>query len=128
MIAWPVLQARANADGEFRLHARFWEASICLQVTDNANATTIIIRDGAVASVVEGPAGDSTTADVLIAAPRTAWLQLLERVPRPFYQDLLGAVAHHGFTYTGAYAHARAYYPAVRRLIDLMRETRDGAL
>jgi len=128
MIAWSLLQARANADGEFRLHARFWDASVCLQVTDSAHTTTIVIRDGVVTSILHGSAAGSATGDVVIAAPRSAWLQLLQPVPRPFYQDLLGAVAHHGFAYTGAYAHARAYYPAVRRLIDLMRETRDGAL
>ena len=46
--------------------------------------------------------------------------------PRPFYQDLYAATIHHGFTAAGNRTHFCAYYPALRRLVELMREVKNA--
>jgi hypothetical protein len=48
---------------------------------------------------------------------------MLEPVPPPFYQDLFGAVAHHGFMFAGRIEDVGPYYPAIMRIIALMRTT-----
>ena len=68
----------------------------------------------------------AVAANLSIAAPREDWDALLEAVPRPFYQDLYPATVHHGFEVTGDTAHFCAYYPAIRRLIEIMREVNNA--
>jgi hypothetical protein len=46
---------------------------------------------------------------------------MLETVPQPFYQDLFGATVHHGFTLGGDIEDVGPYYPAIQRVIALMR-------
>ena len=57
----------------------------------------------------------------MVSAPTSEWQQFLERVPKPFYVDLWGAMTHHGFKASGDMESLYAYYPAVRRLFDIMR-------
>ena len=45
-------------------------------------------------------------------------------MPRPFYQDLYAATVHHGFSVSGDTLNYCAYYPALRRLVELMRDAR----
>lgn len=109
------LSEAANLDPEFRIAARLWTAAIRLE--RGGDAQLVRVEDGRIESV--GPAGDRP-GDVCIRGPVEGWQELLAELPRPFYQDLWGAVTHHGFEFDGD----NAYYPAVRRLIELMRETR----
>jgi hypothetical protein len=59
--------------------------------------------------------------DIVITAPVEDWKKFLERIPKPFYVDLFGATIYHGFRVGGDMASFYAYYPAVRRLFDIMR-------
>jgi hypothetical protein len=65
-------------------------------------------------------------ANLDIGAPETDWRAMLSPVPRPFYQDLHAATVHHGFHVTGDTKHYCAYYPALRRLIELMRDVHNA--
>ena len=47
-------------------------------------------------------------------------------MPKPFYQDLYAATIHHGFSVAGDTLDYCAYYPALRRLIELMRAERQS--
>jgi len=114
------LVERANADSEFALHARFWNATVKLGIGDSNYR--LDIRDGAVKSC--GPWSGAIAGDLAIVADDAEWAKLLEPVPPPFYQDLYAATIHHGFSVAGDTKNYCAYYPAVRRLIDLMRECR----
>jgi len=112
------LPDRANRDGEFRIAARFWDCRLRLEVGDRAR--TVAIAGGRVRSVE--PAGPDAPWDLRIAASPEAWERLLDPVPAPFYQDLYGASVHHGFELGGNLEHHLfPYYPAVRRLIELLR-------
>ena len=46
---------------------------------------------------------------------------MLLPAPPAFYQDLYAAAAHHGFQVHGAVEDVGPYYPALRRLIELLR-------
>ena len=123
LLDWPVLAARANADGEFRLHARFWNAR--LRLGCGPATMGIEIRHGAIHDIQPwDPAWFG--ADLNIRADAHEWDALLAPLPKPFYHDLWAANAHHGFSLGGDTHHLCAYYPAVRRLVELMREVRNA--
>ena len=63
--------------------------------------------------------------DLAIEAEDEEWNSLLAPMPRPFYHDLHAATVHHGFAVSGNTLNYCAYYPALRRLIELMREVRN---
>lgn len=113
------LQKALNDDGEFRIAARHWTATICL--TSGAEDTIMRIKDGEVMSIVPSfePLQEWNAA---IAAPGHVWRELLRAQPRPFYQDFFPAMLHHGLELRGDLQLLLAYYPAVRRMGDLMRE------
>jgi hypothetical protein len=113
-----VLPDAANLDAEFRIAARFWDCT--LRLDEGERAHTIRIEGGRITSIE--PAGAEETFDLLIAAAPEKWDQLLASVPRPFFQDLYGAATHHGFQLGGNLEHHLfPYYPAVRRLLEILR-------
>ena len=123
LLDWNALRRRANADGEFRLHARFWNARI--RVGCGAATTAIDVRHGEICEIAPwDPAWFG--ADLNIRADALEWDALLAPLPKPFYHDLWAANVHHGFCLSGDTHHLCAYYPALRRLVELMRETRNS--
>jgi hypothetical protein len=115
------LQARANADPEFRQAARYWDASLSLESA--SRALRVEIAGGQIASCREVAAGQPAT--ITVVAGDDGWAQFLAPVPRPFYQDLLGGcVQHHGFTVGGDMLALSAYYQATQRLFAVMRALR----
>jgi hypothetical protein len=126
MIDWQRLLQRANDDGEFRLHARFWNARV--RITRGEEERTVLeIVAGEVRSAQPWNPADYG-AELEIAAPAADWDALLQPLPKPFYQDVWAASVHHGFHLAGDRHHLCAYYPAVRRLMELMREVRHAAV
>ena len=115
---WQTIQARANSDGEFLLGARYWNTRIKIAV--GSDHSMLSIADGLVDSV--SACEESTDSDLGISAPDSEWAEMLARVPKPFYQDLYAARFHHDFYYEGDFTNFCAYYPAIRRLIEIMRE------
>ncbi|MCY3793157.1 MAG: hypothetical protein OXG51_02130 [Gammaproteobacteria bacterium] len=122
MLDWERLKDSANADGEFRLHARFWTGT--LKIANGEQATRIDLRDGAISAIE--PWFASLAGDLSISASAAEWEALLASTPKPFYQDLYAATIHHGFTATGNRTHFCAYYPALRRLVELMRDVKNS--
>ena len=121
MLDWERLKGSANADGEFRLHARFWTGT--LKIASGEQAIRIEVRDGTISAIE--PWFASLAGDLSISATAKEWEALLARIPKPFYQDLYAATVHHGFTATGNRTHFCAYYPALRRLVELMRDVKN---
>jgi len=105
------LQSSIDEDPEFRMAARYWNATLSLE--SPSRALCIEIADGRVASCRESAP---------VVAPDDGWAQFLAAVPRPFYQDLLGGcVQHHGFQVAGDMLSLSAYYQAAARLFAVMR-------
>jgi hypothetical protein len=107
-------------DPEFILAIRSWSGRVGLAVGDGP-VLVIELADGRVRSV--GPADPREPVDIRVSGPERDWRELLAPVPRPFYQDLWGASFRHDLRLDGAEAVVAAYYPALRRLIDVLRET-----
>ena len=124
LVSWRAVAERANHDSEFRLHARFWTARVRFDIGDER--TRVEVRDGRIDEAA--PWFGALAGDLVVAAPETEWDKLLEPLPRPFYQDLYAATVHHGFLVSGATKHFCAYYPALRRLIEIMREVRHAGV
>ena len=115
------LQEVANSDPEFRLAARFWHTALRLEM--GAEALLLRIEKGQIAELLSGHQAFAflTPVNIVVSAPTSEWQKFLERVPKPFYVDLWGAMTHHGFKVGGDMESLYAYYPAVRRLFDIMR-------
>ena len=122
MLDWQLLRSRANDDEEFRMHARFWNSTIRLGIGNEKQKLSI---EGGEILLIE-PWGRSVAGDLSIQAPIADWDALLEAMPKPFYQDLYAASLHHGFDVLGNVKNFCAYYPAIRRLIEVMREVKNG--
>ncbi len=118
----------ASDDGEWRVAARMWNAVLRLDVDGVAHL--LRIENGTLASHAACPASDPAAVPytVRVAAPGDGWRELLAPIPRPFYQDLYGAMTRHGFAVDGDFEAFFAYYPAVRRLVELLRapQPREG--
>lgn len=121
MIAWGELKDRVNADAEFRLAARLWDATLRLDVGDASHR--LRFRDGSLAEVE--PCAAEDPCDLFVGASEDAWRELLEPVPRPYYQDLFGAQLLHGIRLPGDPLAYAAYYPALRRLMQLLSASRE---
>ena len=120
---WSAVRAKANADGEFARHAKFWEATIRLGI--GQRNFRLRVDKGAVSRIERFSGGMGV--DLAIQAPDADWDALLSALPPPFYQDLYPASLHHGFDVVGSIADYCAHYPAIRRLIEIMREVHAGA-
>ena len=121
---WSKVRAHANGDGEFARHARFWSATVRLGIGERNLKLRI---DNGTVTVIERWSGGMAI-DLAIQAPDDDWDALLSALPPPFYQDLYPASLHHGFDIVGNIVDYCAYYPAIRRLIEIMREVHTGAV
>lgn len=121
MIAWNELPDRVNRDAEFRYAARLWEAALRLDVGDASHM--LRFRDG---SLVEVAACETDApCDLFVAASEDAWRELLAPVPRPYFQDLFGAQYVHDVRLPEDPVAYAAYYPALRRLMQLLCASRE---
>jgi hypothetical protein len=112
-----VVRAALNADFEFRHAARYWDASVRLGVGDQPLCVRIV--QGEVAEIRPWESADSL--DVGIDAPAREWEKLLAPVPRPFYQSLFAATAHHEVVLSGDPMESYAYMGALTRMLDVIR-------
>jgi len=120
MIDWSGLPERVNADPEFRLASRLWTATLRLDIGSASRA--LRFEAGELTDVSATPR--ASEADLFIRAPESDWDELLAPTPRPFYQDLFGAQLQHGVELPSDPLAYAAYYPALRRLIQLMSAAR----
>ena len=121
MIAWSELKQRLNADTEFRLAARFWSATLRLDMGDASHR--LRFEDGSLVDV--SPCGADSACDLFVAASPAEWRELLAPIPRPYYQDLFGAQFQHGVRLPEDPLAYAAYYPALRRLLQLLSASRE---
>lgn len=112
-----------NSDDEFRMAARFWSAAIRVEM--GSETYFFRLQDGKLISAAP-PSGASVATDIRdydleISAPEEEWSKYLEDVPAPFYHELWAAVSRHNFRHGGNMKMWFAYYPALRRMFEIMR-------
>ena len=112
------IASAANADGEFKLAARLWNADIRLEV--GSDAYLLRMREGRISEFTKA---DTSKWDAKISAPENDWRELLRPVPKPFYQDLMAAMTRQDFKVEGDLLGFNPYYHAVCRLFELMRKS-----
>jgi pimeloyl-ACP methyl ester carboxylesterase len=108
------LASACNADGEFRLAARFWNGG--LRLVAGEQLVELDLDNGAVkAQLAEGKNGI-----IELAAPSDLWKPLLSPVPPRFYNDIfmLGPL---GMEVNADPVLFAQYYPAVMRVVELIR-------
>jgi hypothetical protein len=109
-----------NEDPEFALAARLWSAGVRLDVGGRKHLLTV--RDGVVEQFTDDPDPfDPYT--ITIGGPEEGWGHLLQAMPPPFYQDFWGAFFRHDFEMGGDLELLYVGYGAVRRMLEVMRET-----
>ena len=105
-----------NGDPEFQSAARYWNATVGLNL--GSGTLVLTFKDGALADV--GP-GDVSWASIRMVASEQDWREFLKPVPKPFYQGMLPAVARQGFALDGDLEAWTAYYGALTRVFTLLR-------
>ena len=120
MVDWATLGDRLEADGEFRVAARHWNATLRLDL--GADSHAIRFEEGHVVAVE--PCASDHECDVFVSAPDQVWDRMLQVAPRPFYHDFFMAQLHHGVVMNPDLLDYAAYYPALRRLLEVLREAR----
>ncbi|MEM7412031.1 MAG: hypothetical protein AAF430_17520 [Myxococcota bacterium] len=120
MLDWQQLPERVNRDPEFQVASRHWTARLRL---DTGDASRLLrFEEGRLVDI--DTAGAESACDLFVSAPESDWEGLLAREPRPFYQDLFGAQIHHDVRLPEDPLAYAAYYPALRRLVQLMSALR----
>ncbi len=110
---------RLNDDPEFALCARYWTGAVRLRVGEHG--WMLRITDGRVTGFDSAEA-ELAPGDIEVSAPEEAWRTFLQAIPPPFYHDLVAASLHHEFGIGGDMETFFAYYPAIRRLFDVLRQ------
>jgi hypothetical protein len=123
MITWSELPDRVNGDAEFRYAARLWDDTLRLDM--GAGSHRLRFRDGSLVEVA--PCGPGAACDVFVGASEEDWRELLAAVPRPYFQDLFGAQLMHGVRLPEDPLAYAAYYPALRRLMQLLSASAEDA-
>jgi hypothetical protein len=113
------LRDALNEDREFRIHARYWSAQFRV-VTDTQTLLVKLIEGNVVA--VDPGATPFDGWDFQLAGTNKQWAALLAPVPPPFFQDYYCAMLYHGFRIEGDMKMIMAYYPAVRRTREVLRQ------
>lgn len=115
------LRARFERDPELGHAVRFWTGALIVKAGAARSALRFEAGRLAEAGPRDAPAGPR---DVEIAAAPGEWEKLLAPEPPPFYQDVFGASLHHPVSLGGDVETLYAYYPAIRRVLEILREAR----
>jgi hypothetical protein len=115
------LSARFDADRELARSARFWTGAMHLGV--GPKRWRLRFENGRF-SAAEASDAALGPRDLEIAASPEEWEKLLAKVPAAFYQDPFGASLHHAVSLGGDSETLFAYYGALRRVIEILREAR----
>lgn len=102
-----------NADGEFRIAARYWNGGLRLAMGERTLA--IGVRNGVAQACV-----DAVDGLVTLSAPEEMWAQLTATVPPRFFNDL-APLMEMGMQIEGDLVSYAQYYPAIMRVIELLR-------
>ena len=108
-----------NADAEFAIAGRFWNARIRFY-TNEADEYFMSIRDGRVTGFQNGSDGYEAST-IYVGGPRKTWRDILSPTPVRFCNDFFPAAIHRGMRLGGDLSSLYAYYGAMQRILAVMR-------
>jgi hypothetical protein len=115
--------ALINSDQEFRLVSRDITLNLCLEV--GSERRLINFRDGKTEKIGRFvPLTEPV--DITIKGPSEFWQLLLSPVPAPGFQNLYAGVRFKKCEVSGNSELYFAYYAAITRMIELMRDHENG--
>ena len=115
-------------DGEFARAARGWFGQVCLVDADSNTMWSVLIDDGrARLDDADSTGTNAVSHDIVLSAPATTWLGMLDPSPGPFLHDLSGAQLH-GLTVGGDRVVIAQRWAALNRLVQLARGSRPVAV
>lgn len=118
--AW---RRRLNEDGEFKLKSRDMDLHLSIEI--GSERRLLRFRDGQLASIGTFMAL-AEPVDVTIRGSAEFWQKLLAKVPPPRFQNLYAGVRFGTCEVAGNGELYFAYYAAITRLIDTLREFENG--
>jgi pimeloyl-ACP methyl ester carboxylesterase len=113
------LAERCINDGEFKMLARHWTGSLTLSIGETT-LTLALSNGGPVAA-----AGGDGPGHFSLSGPASVWEKLLSPVPPRGYNDIFPAMMA-GLQPLGDPLTLWQYYPAIQRLLDLIRRELHG--
>jgi len=113
------VQERINSDPEFRIAAKFMSQDILIGAGDLQ--CIFKARDGLITEIALNPSPIDKW-NFFIKAPEKSWELFLKLLPPPFYQGFFTATMREDFQFGGDVEALFAYYWAVQRLLNIMRE------
>jgi hypothetical protein len=120
-----VVRDGVNNDPEFAIAARFWNARIRFY-TNESDEYFMEIRDGRVTGFQEGSDG-YLSSTIYVGGPRATWREILQPMPKRFFNDFFPAAIHSGMRLGGDLSSLYAYYSALQRIVAIMRREINGA-
>lgn len=114
------LENALRGDAEFRLQARYLTATFRF-VIGELQTFSVIMHSGDITKI-DSLVTAFDTFQIQFAGSEAQWQSLLAPQPEAFFQDFFPAMLHHGFRIEGDMETIMAYYPAIRRMQDLLRQ------
>jgi len=112
-------QNAMNNDAEFKLAARFMSEDVLLEVDDSR--CIVKVRDGVVTEIKLNPPSSDHWSFSIKATAET-WDKLLRPSPPPLYTGLNAGMIRGNLQITGNLEVAFAYFWAMNRMLDIMRQ------
>ena len=110
-----LLAAAATSDGEFMLAARHWSGAVCLR--GESWKLALVLEGGK----ISGAGADAAQPTITLTASDEIWSRLLAAKPPRFYNDVALVIAMGEMTLEADPVHFAQYYPALMRLVELLR-------
>lgn len=117
------LRTTLNADPEFKLAAQYMSENILLEMDESR--CIIEVHDGMITAIKLAPLSNSDWS-FSIKANADTWDKLLQPAPPPFYTGLNAASIQGNLFFSGNIEVAFAYYWAMNRLLDVMRQLQNA--
>ena len=117
------LRERINNDGAFRQVSRDMALNVAIE-TDGA-ARLVTFRDGTL-TAIKPFVSMTEPVDLTIRGDATFWRNLLAPIPPPRFQNLYAAVRAETCHVTGDAELYWAYFAALTRLFDVMRDVENN--
>jgi hypothetical protein len=120
-LVFPVdaIRKGVNADPEWTIAARFWNARIRFY-TNESDEYFMQIEHGRVTEFRVGTDGYQAST-IYVGGPRATWGDLLSPTPKRFCNDFFPASIHRGMRLGGDLSSLYAYYSALQRILAVMR-------
>jgi len=108
----------ASQDKEFNREIRYYDGTVKLIMGEDVFC--LIVKEGKLISITDKLSAECP-ADTIFEGNDVQWMNLLAKVPKPFYQCLQTTCVRHGMQMSND-VKSLAYLPAWNRMTKMLRE------